>query len=42
MTDIVRVVGRQIFDSRGNPSVEADVILSDGSSGASGARNVPV
>ena len=33
MTDIIKVVGRQIFDSRGNPTVEADVILSDGSTG---------
>ena len=34
MTDIVKVVGRQIFDSRGNPTVEADVILSGGSIGS--------
>ncbi|MFB3828978.1 MAG: phosphopyruvate hydratase [Bryobacteraceae bacterium] len=34
MTDIVKVVGRQIFDSRGNPTVEADVTLSDGSTGS--------
>jgi len=30
---ISRVVGRQIIDSRGNPTVEADVILEDGSRG---------
>ena len=34
MTDIVKVVGRQIFDSRGNPTVEADVTLSGGSTGS--------
>jgi len=33
MTGIVKVVGRQIFDSRGNPTVEADVVLADGSTG---------
>ncbi|MBM3752546.1 MAG: phosphopyruvate hydratase [Acidobacteria bacterium] len=33
MTDIVRVVGREILDSRGNPTVEADVHLADGSFG---------
>jgi enolase len=34
MTEIVKVVGRQIFDSRGNPTVEADVTLADGSTGS--------
>ncbi|WP_045741154.1 phosphopyruvate hydratase [Actinoplanes rectilineatus] len=33
MTAISRVIGRQIIDSRGNPSVEVDVVLEDGSSG---------
>ncbi len=33
MTEIVRVVGREILDSRGNPTVEADVCLADGSMG---------
>jgi len=33
MTDIVKVVGREILDSRGNPTVEADVFLADGSMG---------
>ncbi|MCU1685883.1 MAG: eno2 [Amycolatopsis sp.] len=33
MTAIVRVVGRQILDSRGNPTVEVDVRLADGSIG---------
>jgi enolase len=31
--DIVKVVGREILDSRGNPTVEADVQLADGSMG---------
>ena len=29
MTKIVKVVGRQVFDSRGNPTVEAEIYLSD-------------
>ena len=33
MTEITRVVGREILDSRGNPTVEADVWLADGSMG---------
>jgi enolase len=33
MTAIVRVHGRQILDSRGNPTVEVDVLLEDGSMG---------
>jgi enolase len=33
MTEIVRIVGREILDSRGNPTVEADVYLADGSMG---------
>src|SRR5512145_1190419 len=33
MTEIIRVVGREILDSRGNPTVEADVWLADGSFG---------
>jgi enolase len=32
-TEIVRVVGREILDSRGNPTVEAEVDLADGSIG---------
>ena len=31
MTEIARVVGREILDSRGNPTVEAQVWLADGS-----------
>jgi enolase len=33
MSKITRVIGRQILDSRGNPTVEADVILDDGARG---------
>jgi enolase len=33
MAKISKVVARQILDSRGNPTVEADVILDDGSRG---------
>jgi enolase len=33
MTEIVEVRGREILDSRGNPTVEADVVLVDGSNG---------
>src|SRR5215212_1897502 len=31
--EIVKVVGREMLDSRGNPTVEADVFLADGSMG---------
>lgn len=30
---IEKVIGREIMDSRGNPTVEAEVVISDGSSG---------
>ena len=33
MTAIVDIAGREILDSRGNPTVEVDVILEDGSQG---------
>ena len=33
MTEIIQIHGREILDSRGNPTVEVDVILADGSSG---------
>ena len=33
MTAIVNVVAREILDSRGNPTVEVDVVLEDGSMG---------
>ena len=35
MAKIINVKGRQVFDSRGNPTVEAEVILQDGSVGTS-------
>jgi enolase len=38
MTDIEVIIGREVLDSRGNPTVEADVILS---SGAVGRAAVP-
>jgi enolase len=31
--EIIKVIGREILDSRGNPTVEADVYLADGSLG---------
>jgi len=31
--EIVKIIGREILDSRGNPTVEADVLLADGSMG---------
>jgi enolase len=36
MTAIVDIIGREILDSRGNPTVEVDVILEDGSLGRAG------
>jgi enolase len=38
MTEIVHIAGREILDSRGNPTVEVDVVLS---SGALGRAAVP-
>src|SRR6266542_4964096 len=38
MTEIIEIGAREILDSRGNPTVEADVILS---SGARGRAAVP-
>src|SRR5256885_12586033 len=37
MTAIVDIVAREILDSRGNPTVEADVMLEDGSKGRAAA-----
>ncbi len=37
MTRISKVIGREILDSRGNPTVEADVILESGSMGRAAA-----
>jgi enolase len=36
MTAIADIIGRQILDSRGNPTVEVDVILEDGAMGRMG------
>ena len=33
MTNIAKIIGREILDSRGNPTVEADVYLANGSMG---------
>src|SRR5229473_128057 len=33
MTAIIDIIGREILDSRGNPTVEVDVVLEDGSTG---------
>jgi enolase len=33
MTAIVDIIGREVLDSRGNPTVEVDVVLEDGSFG---------
>ncbi|HWE77612.1 MAG TPA: phosphopyruvate hydratase [Pseudolabrys sp.] len=33
MTAIVDIIGREVLDSRGNPTVEVDVLLEDGSRG---------
>jgi enolase len=38
MSDIIHIAGREILDSRGNPTVEVDVVLS---SGATGRAAVP-
>ena len=36
MTAIATIVGREILDSRGNPTVEVDVVLKDGAFGRAG------
>jgi enolase len=36
MSEIVEVIGREILDSRGNPTVEAEVELASGASGRAG------
>src|SRR5499425_1263675 len=36
MTAVVDIIGREILDSRGNPTVEVDVVLADGSRGRAG------
>ena len=37
LVSIEKVIGREILDSRGNPTVEAEVILTDGSVGMAAA-----
>ncbi len=37
MAKITKIIGREILDSRGNPTVEAEVYLSDGSMGRAAA-----
>jgi len=41
MTAIIDIIGRQILDSRGNPTVEVDVLLEDGSLAAPRCRLGP-
>src|SRR3981189_87024 len=38
MSSIVDVVAREILDSRGNPTIEADVLLESGGMGRAAAR----
>src|SRR5881394_200494 len=33
MTAIIEIIGREILDSRGNPTVEVDVVLENGAMG---------
>ena len=33
MSTIIDIIGREILDSRGNPTVEVDVVLEDGTTG---------
>ena len=40
MSEIVEVFGREVLDSRGNPTVEAEVILASGVIGAQQSRAV--
>ncbi len=37
MTKITKVIGREILDSRGNPTIEVDILLDDGSFGRASA-----
>jgi len=34
MSKITKIIARQVFDSRGNPTVEAEVHLDDGNNGS--------
>ena len=39
MIEIVDVLGREILDSRGNPTVEVEVYLDDGTMGRAAVRS---
>src|SRR5437588_11443901 len=41
MTAIVDIIGREILDSRGNPTVEVDVVLEDGTIGRAAVPSGP-
>ena len=41
MTAIVDIIGREILDSRGNPTVEVDVVLESGALGRAAAVITP-
>ncbi len=41
MTAITNIAARQILDSRGNPTVEVDVLLEDGSFGRAAVPSAP-
>ena len=34
MSKITKIKGRQVFDSRGNPTIETEIYLKDGSKGS--------
>lgn len=40
MSEILDVYGREVLDSRGNPTVEVEVVLEDGSFGRAMATRV--
>ena len=40
--EIVKVVGREVLDSRGNPTVEVDVHLASGAFGRAAVHLVPL
>ena len=37
MSEIIAIYGREILDSRGNPTVEADLVLESGATGRAAA-----
>ena len=42
MSAIVDIVGREILDSRGNPTVEVDVTLETGAKGRAAVPSIPM